>query len=129
MGETKPWAIGIVIVCTLFTSFGSFFMKKGVDKLALSLQGFLDAYLIIVGLFFYFVGFILLTLAFRHGDLSVLFPFVSLGFIWVALLSYFFLGESIGFLKIVGIISIVAGVSLLGLAGLDKGKFPKTARV
>lgn len=117
MAGTKPWAIGVVLICTIFTAIGSLLLKKGIDRFSMSWQGVLDAYLVIVGLFVYFLGFILLTLAFRHGELSVLFPFVSLSFVWVAFLSYFFLSEIISSIEMIGIAAIVGGVILIGSSG------------
>jgi drug/metabolite transporter (DMT)-like permease len=122
MQGTKPWAIGVVVICTIFTAIGSLLLKKGIDRFSMSWQGALDAYLVIVGLFVYFLGFILLTLAFRHGELSVLFPFVSLSFVWVAFLSYFFLGEIISVLEMLGVAAIVCGVILIGSSGRNNKK-------
>lgn len=114
MSDTKPWAIGIVVICTFFTAIGSLLLKKGVDRFSPSLEGLLNTYPVLIGLFFYFLGFILLTLAFKHGELSVLFPFVSLSFIWVAGLSYIFLSEMLGLFEIIGLGSIMVGVILIG---------------
>ncbi|MFC1741522.1 EamA family transporter [Nanoarchaeota archaeon] len=121
MSGTKPWAILVVIFCTLFTSTGSLFMKLGANRLSLeSLQGLLDGYFLLVGIFFYFIGFILLTFSFRHGELSVLFPFISLSFIWVTILSYHILEEPIAPVEIVGVVAIVSGVVLIGLSSRNK---------
>jgi drug/metabolite transporter (DMT)-like permease len=128
MAGTKPWAILVVILCTAFTSTGSIFLKLGVNSISLSsMQGIIDGYLILVGLFFYFIGFILLTFSFRHGELSVLFPFISLSFIWVGILSYIILGEALTLLEILGIGSIVSGVVLIGLSS-RKGAGRKRVR-
>jgi len=117
MNETKPWAILVVIICTIFTSTGSLFLKIGASSISFStLSGIIDGWLIIVGLFLYFIGFILLTFSFRHGELSVLFPFVSLGFVWVAFLSYLVLGELITLLEMIGVGAIVIGVTIIGLS-------------
>jgi undecaprenyl phosphate-alpha-L-ara4N flippase subunit ArnE len=123
VGETKSWAILVVVACTFFTSFGSLFIKKGVDKFSFSIAGLLDSYMVFVGLFFYFIGFILLTVAFKHGELSVLFPFVSLSFVWVAVLSSTLLGEQVTMTGILGVCSIVLGVVLIGVSSRqDKRK-------
>ena len=116
MAGTKPWAIAIIIACTIFTSIGSILLKKGVDRFSYSMQGFLDAYPVIIGLAFYFVGFILLTVAFKHGELSVLFPFVSLSFVWVGMSSYFILHEKITLSEVLGVTAIITGVVLIGLS-------------
>jgi drug/metabolite transporter (DMT)-like permease len=118
MSRTKPWAIPIVIACTLFTSIGALFIKQGVDKFEeFTLSGLLPAYPIIIGLFFYFLGFILLTISFKHGELSTLFPFVSLSFVWVAILSTIVLKESVSLIEGLGVGVIVLGVVLIGIAG------------
>jgi len=117
---TKPWAIGLVIVCTLFTSFGALLLKKGVQMFSFSIDGALNAYPVLIGLLFYFVGFILLTISFKHGELSVLFPFISLSFVWVAILSFFFLREAITLFEIFGVAAIIAGVTLIGLSSRNK---------
>jgi len=46
----------------------------------------------------------------------VLFPFVSLGFVWVAFLSYLVLGELITLLEMIGVGAIVIGVTIIGLS-------------
>ena len=123
MSGTKPWAILVVILCTVFTSTGSIFLKLGANKISFSsLMGLLDGWLVLVGLFFYFIGFVLLTFSFRHGELSVLFPFISLSFIWVAILSFAILGEPIAIIEMVGVASIVSGVVLIGLSSRKSKK-------
>ena len=122
MSGTKPWAIAIVILCTIFTSIGSTLLKTGANRLSFSVQGILSSYPIIFGLFFYFLGFVLLTTAFKHGELSVLFPFVSLSFIWVAIMSFIFLKEPFTLFKIIGVSAIVFGVAVIGLSSRSKKK-------
>jgi drug/metabolite transporter (DMT)-like permease len=121
MSGTKPWAILVVVLCTIFTSMGSLFMKLGADRISLSsLAGILEGYFILIGFLLYFIGFILLTLSFRHGELSILFPFVSLSFVWVAILSFIILSEPINMVEILGVVSIVLGVILIGAASRNK---------
>lgn len=122
MGLTKPWAIGLVILCTAFTSTGALFLKMGLDRFSPTLQGALDAYPVLIGLFFYFLGFILLTISFRYGELSTLFPFVSLSFIWVAITSYIFLHETITPIECLGVAAIVAGVVMIGISSREPKK-------
>jgi drug/metabolite transporter (DMT)-like permease len=117
MAGTKPWAILVVVTCTIFTAIGATIIKMGVDMFGgLTWHGLLEAYPVAIGFFFYFLGFILLTLAFRYGELSVLFPFVSLSFMWVALSSYLFLGEAISLVEVIGVLTIVLGVVLIGIS-------------
>lgn len=48
-------------------------------------------------------------------ELSVAYPMVSLGYVFVMLLSYFFLQEQLFFTKILGTALIVAGVVVLNI--------------
>lgn len=116
MNKTKPWAILVVILCTVFTSAGSLLLKIGANRISFSsIFGVLEGWQIIAGLFLYFIGFIMLTFSFRHGELSVLFPFVSLSFVWVAILSFMVLGEIIKPLEMAGFGAIVLGVVIIGV--------------
>lgn len=51
----------------------------------------------------------------RKMELSIAYPMVSLGYIFVMLLSFYFLQESIGLTKLVGTGMIVAGVIVLNM--------------
>jgi uncharacterized membrane protein len=55
--------------------------------------------------------------ALQGGELSVLYPLVSLGYVWVCLLSIRFLGERMNSVKWTGVAFIVAGVALIGVGG------------
>ncbi|HII72144.1 TPA: EamA family transporter [Candidatus Woesearchaeota archaeon] len=120
--ETKPWAILLVIITTLFSSTGSLLFKVGMNRFGWSIEGVLAAYPVIIGGIVYFMGFILLTYSYRHGELSVLFPFISLSFIWVTLLSWLVLGEIITLAEILGVAAIVCGVVLIGLSSRTNKK-------
>jgi len=58
-----------------------------------------------------------MVLALRQGELSMLYPIISLSYVWVTLLSYTLLGEKPNPLKVAGVIVIVVGVSVLGRGG------------
>ena len=66
------------------------------------------------------LGAVLFTIALRDGELSVLYPVISLTYVWVAILSVPILHENFnlytwkGASKIVGIMTIVSGVAVLG---------------
>jgi drug/metabolite transporter (DMT)-like permease len=58
-----------------------------------------------------------MLIAFRGGELSVLYPLIALSYVWVAILSKIFLGDMMNPFKWAGIIFIMAGVSLIGIGG------------
>lgn len=117
MSRTKTWAIPIVILCTIFTSVGALLVKIGVDKFQdFTIKGMMPAYPVIIGIALYFLGFLSLTIALKHGELSTVFPFISLSFIWVAIFSYIFLQEKITIIEILGVTVIVVGVAMIGIS-------------
>jgi multidrug transporter EmrE-like cation transporter len=69
---------------------------------------------LMAGLTLYGASTLLLVLALREGELSLLYPVISLTYAWVAALSVVWLGEQMDALKAAGIVVIIAGVALLG---------------
>ena len=57
---------------------------------------------------------LLLILALRDGELSVLYPIYSVSYVWVTLLSMYFFQERLNVWKVAGVLLIMAGVALLG---------------
>jgi multidrug transporter EmrE-like cation transporter len=57
---------------------------------------------------------VLVVLALRGGQLSILYPIVALTFVWVAILSPMYFHDAISIPKIAGLTLIVAGVSFIG---------------
>lgn len=62
----------------------------------------------------YGIGAILMITALKHGELSVLYPLISLSYVWVAILSYFLFAENMNSMKLAGITVIMLGVGVLG---------------
>jgi multidrug transporter EmrE-like cation transporter len=71
---------------------------------------------LIVGFVFQGCNALLLILALREGELSILFPVYALSYVWVGLLSMYFFGDQFNPWKGAGIALIIAGVGLLGRA-------------
>jgi multidrug transporter EmrE-like cation transporter len=63
----------------------------------------------------YGVNTFLMALALKGRELSRLYPIIALTYVWVTLLSLFFLSEGMNFFRVTGIVFIVGGVSILGL--------------
>jgi drug/metabolite transporter (DMT)-like permease len=71
----------------------------------------------IVGLTLYGIGAVMMVLALQHGELSVLYPIISLSYVWVAILSVLVFHEHLNVYRIAGITVIIAGVAVLGRSG------------
>ncbi len=107
---TKLWAIGLVLLCALMTGFAQLFFKIGANKLPLIFFN----WPIIIGLAIFATEAVLFVIAYRGGDVSVLFPTFATSYIWVSLVSKYFLLESLNLFKWVGIITIILGISIIG---------------
>ncbi len=112
---TELWAIGLVIFATLVGAFGPILLKKASEKKLSKISSLMKNYHLFGGVSLYGFGTILFIPALKGGDLSILYPFVALNYIWVSLLSVRFLGEKMNSMKWMGIALIIAGVSFIGI--------------
>lgn len=112
---TSPWAILAVVLATFIGSFGALFLKYGADALSKDLRKLVKNHYLFLGGLCYGLGTVIFIIALKHGELSVLYPFTSLTYVGIAILSVKFLDEKINFFKFVGIASILIGVILIGL--------------
>jgi multidrug transporter EmrE-like cation transporter len=66
------------------------------------------------GLSLYGISTVLLVLALREGELSLLYPVIALTYVWVTLLSLVVFHDRVNPIKLAGIAIIVVGVAVLG---------------
>ena len=111
---TQLWAIGLVILATLVGALGPIMLKKASAKKLFGISSLIKNYHLSTGIILYGLGTILFIPALKGGDLSVLYPFVALIYIWVSLLSVKFLNEKMNKFKWIGIALIIVGVSFIG---------------
>ncbi len=114
--KTPTFAILMVVFCTFLTSTGQFLIKKGTFFIADSFWSIFNVPLV-SGFALYALGAVILVIALKYGELSVLYPFIALSFIWVFLFSIFLLEEKIFFVNWAGLVLIILGVSLIGRGG------------
>ncbi|MEK6874255.1 MAG: EamA family transporter [Nanoarchaeota archaeon] len=124
--ETKPWAIGLVIFITIITTSAQLLYKYGVDQVGVPLnellkEGIVHAFtslflnpFVFAGMAAYAIGAVLLIIALKGGDVTVLFPIIATSYLWVVISSHYLYGSSLTLLKILGVIVLIAGVVLIG---------------
>jgi uncharacterized membrane protein len=112
---TEIWAIGLVIAATFVGAFGPILLKKASAKKLSRISSLMRNYHLMGGVALYGIGTLLFIPALKGGDLSILYPFVSLTYVWVSLLSVKFLGERMNSSKWLGIVLIILGVSFIGI--------------
>ena len=112
----KRRSLLMIVVFTIFSAAAQVLLKFGTIQLKLhpSFAGLLTNFPLIGGMALYGIGAALMVIALRHGELSVLYPLISLSYVWVAVLSVVVFGEMMNIFKIAGICAIMAGVAVLG---------------
>lgn len=118
--KTRPFAILLILFCTLLTSSGQLLLKIGTNRLQLSVPAIVQNWPLLLGLVLYGASAIVMIIALKYGELSILYPFIALSFIWVMILSIFFLQESVSLWNWSGVAAILLGVSLIGKGGSVK---------
>ena len=113
---TEPWAVGLTLLAVVLAALGPILLKKGADGFSLRPRKLLKNRNLLGGIFAYGLSTLVYIPALRGGELTVIYPIISLSFVMVAVLSVFLLGERMNWLKWAGIAFIIAGVSLIGVA-------------
>jgi multidrug transporter EmrE-like cation transporter len=121
----------LVFSCTLIGALAQILIKQGTAQLGAHVTladvarrpvlimsfflGILANFRLFLGYCFYGINTFLMALALRGRELSKLYPIIALTYVWVTILSIFFLvGEHMNFFRCIGIAFIVGGVSVLG---------------
>ena len=102
-----------IALSSVLGSIGAAFLKGGAVRLELSLRSLLSNWRLGAGIIFYVLSSIPFLKGIQVGELSVLYPLVSLGYIWTMILSRVFYGERITRNKIAAIALILLGLILL----------------
>lgn len=115
---SRKQSIALVFGCTIFGAAAQILIKTGAASLeSTSILAMLTNVHLFSGYALYGFSTILLVLALRDGELSILYPVISLTFVWVTVLSSLIFREVLSPLKLLGISVIVAGVAVLGRGG------------
>jgi len=96
-------------------AFGPIFLKKSSKTFNLNPFDMIKNYNLIIGVIFYAFGTVLFIPALKGGDLSVLYPLVSLSYVFVCIYSRWLLKEKMNKYKWIGVLAILIGVSLIGI--------------
>jgi multidrug transporter EmrE-like cation transporter len=105
----------LVFCCTILGATAQLLLKTGANQLVHpNPLGIITNWSLLAGLSLYGVSTVLLVLALRDGELSLLYPVIALTYVWVTLLSVAVFHARIVPIKLAGIAIIVAGVAVLG---------------
>jgi multidrug transporter EmrE-like cation transporter len=104
----------LVFAASVIGSFGAVFLKMGATRLDGSILSFLNSRLAL-GVALFLGSSVFYALGIRGGQLSVLYPMVSLGYIWTLLWSRLFFNEPFTRTKFIGLGLILLGVCFVGM--------------
>lgn len=107
-------SIAWVTVASFIGSFGSVGLKAGAHRLEFNIKGLVTNWQLILGVAGYLVSWLFFVQGLHHGDLSVLYPMVSLGYVWTMIWSKMIFDEPFTREKFMGLGLILVGCGLLG---------------
>jgi multidrug transporter EmrE-like cation transporter len=113
--KTPVSSIVLVLIGSFIGSFGAVFLKAGSGMLRRNLRSFLFNWKLMAGICFYLLSSVFFVMGVKHGELTILYPLVSLGYVWTLLWSRVFFQEPLTTAKFVGLATIMAGIVLLNL--------------
>jgi drug/metabolite transporter (DMT)-like permease len=105
----------LVFLCTLVGAAAQILLKIGATQISgpNPIKMLLNPWLF-SGYSLYGISTVLLILALRKGQLSVLYPVIALTYVWVTILSVVIFQERMNVYKAIGLTIVVAGVAVLG---------------
>lgn len=93
-------------------------MKLGANNIAHpSLMQIIANAPLMMGYVLYGINMLMLTMALKNAPLSLLYPIISLTYVWVTMLSVMIFKESVNSYKILGLVIVISGVAVLGFGG------------
>lgn len=104
----------LVVVASIFGSFGMVFFKAGAATLT-GLRALVLNWRVFLGVFLYLLSSVFFVLGMKHGELSILYPLVSLGTVWTLVWARLFFGEPLTKTKFAAVGLILAGIIFLNL--------------
>jgi len=113
---TTPFSSMVLVLGASFIgSFGVVSLKDGANRLSPGLLSMLKSWRLGLGVFLFLLSSVLYLWAIKHGSLTVLYPLVSLGYVWTLFWSRLFFREPFNRSKVLGLLLILIGVVFIGL--------------
>lgn len=108
-------AVLLILVSSFIGSFGAVFLKLGAEHMTGGIGRLLSNYWLLVGVVLYLLSsvFYMMGVGQPGAQLTVLYPMVSLGYIWAMLWARLFFGERFTIPKVGGLLMIIFGVALI----------------
>lgn len=112
---TPASSIALVLTGSVIGSLGAIFLKSGANLLSRSWTSIVYNWRLALGVVTYLLSSVLFVKGMSNGELSLLFPMVSVGYICTLLWSHLFFQERVTKAKLAGVGLILVGIVFLGL--------------
>ena len=116
MTGTPISSILLVLFASFIGSFGAVFLKLGAAHLNRGIRGILN-WQLAAGIGLFLGSSVPFIMALKHGELSVLYPMVSLSYVWAMIWSRMLFGEPITKGKVGALAFILGGILCIGVGG------------
>ena len=113
--KTPVSSMLLVLTASFIGSFGAVFLKSGAGLLHRQWRTLIFNWRLALGVALFLLSSFFFILGVKKGELTILYPMVSLGYIWTLLWSRLFFGEPFTRNKFMGIGLILLGIVLLNL--------------
>jgi drug/metabolite transporter (DMT)-like permease len=113
--KTPASSIVLVLFGSFIGSFGAVFLKLGAERLEMRLASLFTNYWLVVGVVLYVLSSVFYMMGVSQGELTVLYPMVSLGYIFAIVWARLFFNEPFTRAKVGGLLMIIIGVALINL--------------
>ena len=111
--KTPLSSILLVLVASFIGSIGAVFLKSGAERLHFNLKSLVTNWRLAAGVSLFLLSSVFFLMGIKHGELTVLYPMVALGYIWTMVWSRMFFNEPFTRYKFVGIGMIMLGILFL----------------
>jgi multidrug transporter EmrE-like cation transporter len=113
--KTPLSSIVLVLTSAFIGSFGAVFLKLGAEYMRPGIKGIISNWRLALGIGLYLLSSVFFVMGVAQGELTILYPMVSLGYIWTLLWAYLFFKEPFNRSKVLGLVLIIAGVACINI--------------
>lgn len=98
----------LIIISALCTAFGQLLWKIGTES---------GLFALLIGFILYGSGALIMIIALKYGQLSILHPLMCIGYIFTLINGYLFLDETVTVMQLIGVVIIIIGVYFIARGG------------
>jgi multidrug transporter EmrE-like cation transporter len=113
--KTPLSSILLVVFASFIGSFGAVLLKAGSGKLERNLLSLILNWRLALGIGAFLISSYFFVLGVKNGELTILYPMASLGYVWTMLWSRIFFQEPLTRNKFMGLGLILTGLAFLGM--------------